>query len=80
MHRLRGREWETLRRAVLVRDGHVCTVASYDPAVPCSDGPLHVHEIEAASDPHDLGNYSAVCAAHHARWHAMRRREIIVAA
>lgn len=73
MHRLRGKEWRAVRAAVLERDGHHCTVARYDRGVACAPGPLHVHEIDHDADPYDLTNYSAVCGAHHARWHALRR-------
>jgi hypothetical protein len=76
MHRLRGKAWREMRAHVLARDGHSCTVAEYDRGVLCTPGPLHVHEIDEDADADDPDTYAAVCAAHHARWHALRRGTI----
>ena len=66
--------WRAARDAALERDGHTCTLAELDPEVWCSPGPLHGHHLDPSDDPYDPENVSMVCAAHHARWEAFRRR------
>ncbi len=68
--------WQLARSRVLERDGSRCTVSRLLGG-PCSTGPLHVHHIvrpEDGGDPYHEDNLGSVCARHHPKWEALRRR------